>query len=101
MLYILLIQRLEEVKVKVEVNDFVKTTKRKIATYAKILCSLNSDQYNNFVSKMNDLMNSNDGISYIQPAAKCTHCGEDIEEATVEPLDMVFTRHQLGAISNL
>lgn len=92
---------LEEVIIKAEPNDFVKTTKRKVATFAKILCSLDSDQYNNFVAKMQDLMDSNDGISYIQPAAKCTHCGEEIPETQVEPLDMVFTRHQLGAISNL
>lgn len=93
--------QLEEVVIKAEANDFVKTTKRKVATFAKILCSLNSDQYNNFVAKMQDLMDSNDGISYIQPAAKCTHCEGDIPETQVEPLDMVFTRHQLGAISNL
>lgn len=93
--------QLEEIKVKTEVHDFIKSTKRKIATYAKILNSLNSDQYNNFVALMKDLMDSNDGISYIQPKATCKYCGQEIDEVPVEPLDLVFTRHQLGAISNL
>jgi predicted Zn-ribbon and HTH transcriptional regulator len=70
---------------------------------SEFLNQLKSDEYSNILTEMNAInkkYNTND-IEYIIPATKCQKCGKDIQEEPKNPLDMLFTRHQLVVIANI
>ena len=90
---------LSPIKVKVDKKDFAKSVKYRIANYSKIIQSLSSDQYFNLFSVINGL-SANEDITYVQPQRTCPKCGTVIEEIEQSPEAMLFSRHQLGAITN-
>lgn len=82
-------------------NNFKKTVKSKINRYAKVIQSLNSDQFNQLESILKERDERHDGVSYVLPQVKCTKCGKDIEERPMTSEDLLFTRHQLARIANI
>ena len=96
-------------------TDPRKTVRRRIKTCASIIRTLTSDQlqtltvetdkYDKPDSKRN---NNNDDdedttpeIQYIYPECECPKCKSKIEEAVANPVDMLFTRHQLGVYQRI
>lgn len=96
-------------------TDPRKTVRRRIKTCASIIRTLTSDQlqtltvetdkYDKPDSKRN---NNNDDdedttpeIQYIYPECECPKCKSKINEAVANPVDMLFTRHQLGVYQRI
>lgn len=82
-------------------NNFKKTVKSKINRYAKVIQSLNSDQFNQLESILKERDEKHDKISYVLPQVKCTKCGKEIQERPMTSEDLLFTRHQLARIANI
>lgn len=96
---------LHNIDTKPDPNNVQLTTKRRVATYSKILSRLTSDQYaflkqqvNEYISKYQD---ADKRIKYQLPEVKCPHCGTVIPAQEMDPLTMVFIRHQLGQLLNI
>lgn len=81
-------------------ENMVKNVKSKISTYAKILKTLNSDQFYQFNAYIKVLQDKHDEISYVLPKTTCTKCEKEIAEAEMSAESLLFTRHQLTGIAN-
>lgn len=93
---------LTPINVSPDRENLGKSVKRKIKIYHEILKSLNSDQYSSLLmemKKVNELVGND--ITYIVPSIECPGCKKQIEEQPKDPLDMLFTRHQLVALANI
>ena len=87
---------------KVYSDNAVKTTKSKITMFAKVLNTLNIDQFGPVKAYVADLITRRDktGFKYILPEMSCPHCGTKIDELTTSAEELLFTRYQLGALMN-
>jgi len=91
---------LQPIEIKNDPKREVRSIKEKIVRMAKIINSLNSDQYN-FVSTIVDKIEEDHKyIEYMIPATTCPKCGKDIEETSISAESLLFTRHQLIATAN-
>lgn len=82
-------------------NNLTKTVINKLKTYNDLLKTLNNDQYNVMMGKLENLIGETK-ISFIYPKAICPECGNDIDESPVESaLQLLFTRAQLAQIKNI
>jgi len=91
---------LQPIEIKNDPKSEVRSIKEKIVRMAKIINSLNSDQYN-FVSTIVDKIEEDHKyIEYMIPATTCPKCGKDIEETSISAESLLFTRHQLIATAN-
>lgn len=82
-------------------NDISKTVVNKLKTYNSLLKTLNNDQYNVMMGKLENLIGETK-ISFIYPKAICPECGNEIDESPVESvLQLLFTRAQLAQIKNI
>lgn len=91
---------LRPIELKIYENNLSKTVKYKIFNYAKIIQSLNSDQFYNITAIIGK-MSASDDIQYIIPERICPKCKTVIEEYEQSPENMLFTRHQLAALANI
>lgn len=97
-------------------TDPRKTVRRRIKTCASIIRTLTSDQlqtltvetdkYDKPDSKRNinnddDEEDTTPEIQYIYPECECPKCKSKIEETVANPVDMLFTRHQLGVYQRI
>lgn len=96
-------------------TDPRKTVRRRIKTCASIIRTLTSDQlqtltvetdkYDKPDSKRNNNNDDDDDttpeIQYIYPECECPKCKSKINEAVANPVDMLFTRHQLGVYQRI
>ena len=96
-------------------TDPRKTVRRRIKTCASIIRTLTSDQlqtltvetdkYDKPDSKRNINNDDDDDttpeIQYIYPECECPKCKSKIKEAVANPVDMLFTRHQLGVYQRI
>lgn len=96
-------------------TDPRKTVRRRIKTCASIIRTLTSDQLQTLTvetdkyDKPDSKRNLNDDddedttpdIQYIYPECECPKCKSKINEAVANPVDMLFTRHQLGVYQRI
>jgi hypothetical protein len=96
-------------------TDPRKTVRRRIKTCASIIRTLTSDQLQTLTvetdkyDKPDSKRNRNDDddedttpeIQYIYPECECPKCRIKIKEAVADPVDMLFTRHQLGVYQRI
>ncbi len=96
-------------------TDPRKTVRRRIKTCASIIRTLTSDQLQTLTvetdkyDKPDSKRNRNDDddedatpeIQYIYPECECPKCRRKIKEAVADPVDMLFTRHQLGVYQRI
>lgn len=96
-------------------TDPRKTVRRRIKTCASIIRTLTSDQLQTLTvetdkyDKPDSKRNINDDddedttpeIQYIYPECECPKCKSKIAEAVANPVDMLFTRHQLGVYQRI
>lgn len=96
-------------------TDPRKTVRRRIKTCASIIRTLTSDQLQTLTvetdkyDKPDSKRNINDDddedttpeIQYIYPECECPKCKSKIKEAVANPVDMLFTRHQLGVYQRI
>lgn len=88
---------LRPIAVKEFINNETKTQKAKVIQYAKIIRTLESDQYNVVMGHIN-AMNESDSIYYCLPSVSCDHCKKEIEEERSAAADLVFMRHRLAIL---
>jgi hypothetical protein len=94
-------KRLIPVSTKPDPLDLTKTVKRKIKVYSDIINTFTSDEYNKIIVTMTNINNAADDISYVIPETHCPECGALIAETAVDPLSMVFERHQYVVVRDL
>ena len=94
-------KRLIPIDYKPDRTDFVKTVKRKIVAYTKIINRFTVDQTYLLNKAINDLDEKENSLNYIAPEAVCPKCGAKIPKENRDPLSMLFTRRQLAALSNI
>ena len=85
-------------------NDPAKTMRNRIVVYYNILKTLSSDQYSIVTRTINDINNANRVMAtFHYPDSKCKKCGKEIKRAQTEmnPLTMLFIRHQLVQSANI
>lgn len=88
---------LRPIAVKEFINNETKTQKAKVIQYAKIIRTLESDQYSIIMGHVN-AMNESDSVYYCLPAVSCDHCKQEIEEERSAAADLVFMRHRLAIL---
>lgn len=88
---------LRPIAVKEFINNETKTQKAKVIQYAKIIRTLESDQYSVIMGYVN-AMNESDSVYYCLPAVSCDHCKQEIEEERSAAADLVFMRHRLAIL---
>lgn len=88
---------LRPIAVKEFINNETKTQKAKVIQYAKIIRTLESDQYSVIMGHIN-AMNESDSVYYCLPAVSCDHCKQEIEEERSAAADLVFMRHRLAIL---
>jgi hypothetical protein len=92
---------LRPIKYNVYKNNVNKTVLAKLKVYAKVLKTLNTDQYNILMGKLNNIITS-PKVTFVRPECKCPVCGETIKEEPVQSmLNLLFTRAQLVQVKSL
>lgn len=84
---------------KKDKQSVAKTTKYRIATYAKIIQALPSDGYNKIVGIISQINELGDEVQYRMPEITCPKCGKTIEEQVTQANQLLFSRHQLNLLS--
>lgn len=92
-------QSLLPIECKIYPTDIVKTIKTKIRKYAEILKIINSDQFFNLNSMIQQIAEKHDNIHYVLPEVKCPHCGRTVPEEETTAEQILFTRHSLRALT--
>ena len=92
---------LNPVDTKPDRNDQTKTAARKIRVFNDILKTLTSDQFYSLREAINNLDDEADDITYQVPSAICPCCATEILAKEMNPDEMLFTRHQLGAFASM
>ena len=102
---------LKPVDFKPDSSSVAKTIKRKVQVVGKFINSLNSDQFsilNHHIFDLETKVNGTDDvITYFIPEQECLgtfkkgdyagqECTHKFEKQIMHPLNMLFTRHQLG-----
>ena len=83
-------------------GDISKTFKTKIATYAKILNTMSTNEYNVLIAYVNSISSKTDYITnYMVPEEKCSKCGHVIEGYAVNGKDLVFSHQRLVDIATI
>lgn len=76
-------------------GDAGKTFKSKIATYSRILHTLEPNEFNVLSAYLNNLQGKAEVLRYVIPESKCSKCGATIEKRTASGKALVFTQQQL------
>lgn len=79
-------------------GDIARTTINKIAAYADVIRKISSDNFFALRSKIVSTFDSNEDITYRTPACNCRKCQTMIPEQKREGSELLFMRHQLGAL---
>ncbi len=94
-------EEFERVDYKQYTGDVSKTFKSKIATYARILNTFTTNEFNILIAYTNSISGNEDDVTYVIPEAKCSKCGHTIEEALTTGKDLVFTQQRLVNIATI
>lgn len=87
------------IRYKKDKQSVAKTTKYRIATYAKIIKALPSDGYNKIVGVIGQINDLGDEVQYCLPEITCPKCGKTVEESITQANQLLFSRHQLNLLS--
>ena len=81
-------------------NNAVKTVQSKIQKYEKIFNTLSVDEFGPVKAYVRDIIAMNPGMYYVYPSVECPQCHTMTEEQRTSAEELVFTRYQLGALTN-
>jgi hypothetical protein len=88
------------ISLKVDRTNMAKTTKYRIATYAKVISKLPSDGYQKILSIIASINELGDEVTYQLPEVTCPKCEHVIAAEAKESQELLFSRHQLALIAN-
>lgn len=90
---------LQPVDTKPVANNIGKTIANKISIYSDIIRNIPSDNFFDLRAKVASQFNANAGeVSYFVPGCNCPKCNTAIADKAMEGSELLFTRHQLGAL---
>ena len=98
-MYVIDGNNLVPIRYKKDKQSVAKTTKYRIATYAKIINALPSDGYNKIVGVIGQINELGDEVQYCMPEITCPKCGKTIESSITQANQLLFSRHQLNLLS--
>lgn len=81
-------------------NNAVKTVQSKLQKYEKIFNTLSVDEFGPVKAYVRDIIAMNPGMYYVYPAVECPQCHTMTKEQRTYAEELVFTRYQLGALTN-
>ena len=81
-------------------NNAVKTVQSKLQKYEKIFNTLSVDEFGPVKAYVRDIIAMNPGMYYVYPAVECPQCHTMTKEQRTSAEELVFTRYQLGALTN-
>ena len=81
-------------------NNAVKTVQSKLQKYEKIFNTLSVDEFGPVKAYVRDIIAMNPGMYYVYPSVECPQCHTMTEEQRTSAEELVFTRYQLGALTN-
>lgn len=81
-------------------NNAVKTVQSKLQKYEKIFNTLSVDEFGPVKAYVRDIISMNPGMYYVYPSVECPQCHTMTEEQRTSAEELVFTRYQLGALTN-
>lgn len=84
---------------KIYPNDVSKTFKSKIASYSRLISTLEASEFNSVIAYINQISDTENTISYRIPETKCEKCGSVIEEVATSGKNLVFTQQQLVGLA--
>lgn len=82
-------------------GDVAKTFKSKIANYARILNTFDTNEFNVLIAYTNSIGGKENDITYVVPEEKCSKCNHVIEERQTTGKDLVFTQQRLVDIATI
>ena len=91
-------QTLDPVDFGYDSENPAKSTARKITILSDIIRTLSSDAYFDLRNKIATKFVSSTALSYQIPAADCPKCKHHFDPERVDAMQLLFTRHQLGAV---
>lgn len=92
---------LAPVQYKTYPDSAQKTTKSKIVTFDSILKTLSVDEFGPIKAYVRAVSERDTaGMHYVFPSTECPKCHQKSVEAPVSAQELVFTRYQLGALTN-
>lgn len=94
-------QTLEPIEFKEFGNDFEKTVKYKLKIFTDVFKSLTPDQYTLLNVYINSIAKHANKMSYQIPEVKCPHCNTTLEAIPSNADELLFTRHQLPALTTI
>lgn len=89
------------VDIKQVANNQVMSISNRIRIYHSIISKLSSDQYYELYKYIRDMESQVSGITYQFPETICPECGAKIPATTMTAEQLLFTRHQLGALASM
>lgn len=102
------IYMIDEESMKLKPIDFgydksnpAKSTAKKITILSDIIQTLPSDNYFELRTRIAELFQTSEDMTYQIPATECPKCGAKIEAEDVTAQQILFRRHQTGAIAAL
>lgn len=81
-------------------DNAVKTVQSKLQKYEKIFNTLSVDEFGPVKAYVRDIIAMNPGMYYVYPSVECPQCHTMTEEQRTSAEELVFTRYQLGALTN-
>lgn len=81
-------------------DNAVKTVQSKLQKYEKIFNTLSVDEFGPVKAYVRDIIAMNPGMYYVYPAVECPQCHTMTNEQRTSAEELVFTRYQLGALTN-
>lgn len=81
-------------------DNAVKTVQSKLQKYEKIFNTLSVDEFGPVKAYVRDIIAMNPGMYYVYPAVECPQCHTMTKEQRTSAEELVFTRYQLGALTN-
>lgn len=75
-----------------------KSTARKITIMSDIIRTLSSDNYFDLRTQIAKMFTTSNDVTYQIPEATCPKCGHKFEAEDIAAMQLLFMRHQLGAL---
>lgn len=82
-------------------NDQVQTSANRIQTLNTVMKKLTSDQYYDFLGYTSNIDDEHGSMAYQIPEMVCPKCGTKIPAREIDPSQLLFLRHRLGAYKNI
>lgn len=82
-------------------RNIPQTILNKIKAYNNVISNLSNDDYFKLKTEIANAIVDDNTIKYVTPECECEYCHTKIPETEMDASELLFTRHQLGALAAL